>query len=76
MAVGGIGLDRGMYDSNRDGKAGVSSNSELLMQRFNAGEFDLVAVGRALLNDPQWVCKLRRGEPQLPFDQAKVNTLY
>ncbi len=76
MAVGGIGLDRGMYDSNRDGKAAASNNIELLMERYDRGEFDLVAVGRALLNDPEWARKLRRGEPQLPYDQAKVDTLY
>ncbi len=76
MAVGGIGLDRGMYDSNRDGKAAASNNIELLMERYNRGEFDLIAVGRSLLNDPEWARKLRRGEPQLPYDQAKVDTLY
>jgi 2,4-dienoyl-CoA reductase-like NADH-dependent reductase (Old Yellow Enzyme family) len=76
MAVGGIGLDRGMYDSNRSGNAAAVDNIELLMERFNRGEFDLVAAGRALLNDPEWTRKLRRGEPQIPFDQARVKTLY
>jgi 2,4-dienoyl-CoA reductase-like NADH-dependent reductase (Old Yellow Enzyme family) len=76
MAVGGIGLDRGMYDSNRDGRAAASDNTTLLMERFNSGEFDLIAVGRSLLNDPEWARKLRRGEAQLPFDQSKVQTLY
>jgi 2,4-dienoyl-CoA reductase-like NADH-dependent reductase (Old Yellow Enzyme family) len=76
MAVGGIGLDRGMYDSNKTGKAAATDNITLLMERFNRGEFDLVAVGRSLLNDPEWTRKLRRGEPQLPFDQTKVQVLY
>jgi 2,4-dienoyl-CoA reductase-like NADH-dependent reductase (Old Yellow Enzyme family) len=76
MAVGGIGLDRGMYDSNRTGKAAATDNITLLMERFNRGEFDLVAVGRSLLNDPEWTRKLRRGEAQLPFDQSKLETLY
>ena len=72
MAVGGIGLDRGMYDSNRDGRAAAADNIALLMERFNRGEFDLVAVGRSLLNDPEWTRKLRRGEAQLPFDQSQA----
>ena len=76
MAVGGIGLDRGMYDSNRDGRAAAVDNTELLMERFNRGEFDLVAAGRALLNDPEWARKLRLGLPQVPFDQARLKTLY
>jgi 2,4-dienoyl-CoA reductase-like NADH-dependent reductase (Old Yellow Enzyme family) len=65
-----------MYDSNRDGRAAAVDNTALLMERFNRGEFDLVAVGRALLNDPEWTRKLRRGEPQIPFDQARLKTLY
>jgi 2,4-dienoyl-CoA reductase-like NADH-dependent reductase (Old Yellow Enzyme family) len=36
MAIGGIGLDRGFYDSKRDGRAGGSDNIELLMARFRA----------------------------------------
>jgi 2,4-dienoyl-CoA reductase-like NADH-dependent reductase (Old Yellow Enzyme family) len=76
MAVGGIGLDRGMYDSNRDGKAAAVDNTALLMERFNRGEFDLVAAGRALLNDPEWTRKLRLGLPQVPFDQQRLKTLY
>ena len=46
------------------------------MERFNRGEFDLVAVGRSLLNDPEWTRKLRRGEAHLPYDQSKLETLY
>ena len=75
-AVGGIGLDRGMYDSNRTGKAAATDNITLLMERFNRGEFDLIAVGRSLLNDPEWTRKLRRGEAHLPYDQSKLETLY
>ena len=31
------------------------------MERFNRGEFDLVAVGRAHLADAEWVNKVREG---------------
>jgi 2,4-dienoyl-CoA reductase-like NADH-dependent reductase (Old Yellow Enzyme family) len=48
----------------------------MLMERFNRDEFDLVAVGRSLLNDPEWTRKLRRGDPHLPYDQLKVDVLY
>jgi 2,4-dienoyl-CoA reductase-like NADH-dependent reductase (Old Yellow Enzyme family) len=30
-----------------------------VVSQFEAGEFDIVAVGRALLADPTWVNKLR-----------------
>lgn len=75
MAVGGIGLDRGYYDSKRDGRAGGSDNIALLMARFERGEFDLVAVGRALLNEPNFARKLRAGEELPPFDEARLKEL-
>ena len=75
MAVGGIGLDRGFYDSRRDGRAGGSDNISLLMARFQRGEFDLVAVGRALLNEPTWARKLRDGQELPPFDEARLKEL-
>jgi len=75
MAVGGIGLDRGFYDSRRDGRAGGADNIALLMARFQRGEFDLVAVGRALLNEPAWTHKLRAGHALPPFDEARLKEL-
>ena len=33
-----------------------------LIERLEKGEFDLVAVGRALLQDPQWANKIRLGQ--------------
>jgi len=30
-----------------------------LLERLDAGEFDLVAVGRALLQDPNWANKIK-----------------
>ncbi|MDT7758625.1 MAG: hypothetical protein QOH27_4523, partial [Mycobacterium sp.] len=30
-----------------------------LLDQFQAGEFDVVAIGRALLADPMWVNRLR-----------------
>jgi 2,4-dienoyl-CoA reductase-like NADH-dependent reductase (Old Yellow Enzyme family) len=75
MAIGGIGLDRGFYDSKRDGRAGGSDNIRLLMERFTRGEFDLVAVGRALLSEPRWTVKLRQGDELPAFDEARLKEL-
>ena len=76
MAIGGIGLDRGFYDSKRDGRASGSDNIALLMKRFERGEFDLVAVGRALLNEPAWAQKLRHGHELPPFDEKRLKELH
>jgi 2,4-dienoyl-CoA reductase-like NADH-dependent reductase (Old Yellow Enzyme family) len=32
-----------------------------LIERLERNEFDLVAVGRSLLADPEWVMKIRNG---------------
>lgn len=32
-----------------------------LRRRFDRGDFDLVAVGRALISDPDWALKVRDG---------------
>jgi 2,4-dienoyl-CoA reductase-like NADH-dependent reductase (Old Yellow Enzyme family) len=75
MAVGGVGLDKGMYDSRRDGAAAAAHNFEPLMERFNRGEFDLVEVGRSLLHDPCWTRKVRLGEPLTPFSNESLKIL-
>jgi 2,4-dienoyl-CoA reductase-like NADH-dependent reductase (Old Yellow Enzyme family) len=75
MAIGGIGLDRGYYDSRRDGRAGGADNIRRLLERFERGEFDLVAVGRALLNEPSWTTLLRHGQELPAFDEATLSVL-
>jgi 2,4-dienoyl-CoA reductase-like NADH-dependent reductase (Old Yellow Enzyme family) len=49
-----------------------------LLERLERGEFDLVAVGRALIANPEWAVKVKAGELQdlLPFDRAVLGTLY
>ena len=65
MAVGGVGINTGMYD--KDKPAAVVSDFTPLLERFGAGEFDLVAVGRAMIGDPAWAHKFRAGEPTEPY---------
>ncbi|HWH25031.1 MAG TPA: 12-oxophytodienoate reductase [Pseudolysinimonas sp.] len=63
IAVGSVGLDQVFLDDvNRSGRvaAGVES-LDTLLQLFKRGEFDIVAVGRALLADPEFVHKHARG---------------
>ena len=60
MVVGGIGINRGVYDK---GNTAAVDNVDLLLNRLVTGEFDLAAVGRAMLGDPYWARKTRTGEP-------------
>lgn len=72
--VGGIGLSGGKYDSD-DAVSQASNNLGLLLRRFEKGEFDVASVGRAVLQDPNWVAKARRGDALPAFDPASVNIL-
>ncbi|MCB1121150.1 MAG: 12-oxophytodienoate reductase [Verrucomicrobiae bacterium] len=52
IAVGTIGLDP--KDLGGDGEASLAT----LDQKIKSGEFDMVAIGRALLTEPDWVNKV------------------
>jgi 2,4-dienoyl-CoA reductase-like NADH-dependent reductase (Old Yellow Enzyme family) len=75
MTVGGVGMatPRDEYRVERPMEA--EDNSTEVAARLAAGEFDLVAVGRALLNDPEWLARLRDRRPSLPFDRANLARL-
>jgi 2,4-dienoyl-CoA reductase-like NADH-dependent reductase (Old Yellow Enzyme family) len=63
VAVGSVGLDTDIMSSMAGAEAGSSHQQGIgeLLTRFESGEFDLVAVGRAILGDPEWVQKVREG---------------
>ena len=75
MTVGGVGLDKEIYDSFA---AGGSAPAPLLplIDRFARAEFDLVGVGRALIADPAWVNKVRAGEARNRFEAAMIADLH
>ncbi|MDM5277441.1 NADH:flavin oxidoreductase [Paenibacillus silvae] len=80
ISVGSVGLDADFLDffdngENANGKANKMGD---LIERLEREEFDLIAVGRALLADPDWVNKIREGrtEDLLPFTREALSTLY
>jgi 2,4-dienoyl-CoA reductase-like NADH-dependent reductase (Old Yellow Enzyme family) len=66
MAVGGVGLSKDLQSSFAGGTLAVN-NLDQVMERFKRSEFDLLAVGRSLLIDPQWALKARSNQPFEPF---------
>ena len=56
---------------------GTTDLSELT-RRLERGDFDLVAVGRALLQDPEWVKKIKEGslEELQDFKAESLAVLY
>jgi len=76
MTVGGVGLNNWLQDTlkNRSETQAID-NLDRVLQLFERGMFDLVAVGRALLNDPSWTQKARSGTAFLPYDRASLERL-
>jgi 2,4-dienoyl-CoA reductase-like NADH-dependent reductase (Old Yellow Enzyme family) len=62
ITVGSVGLDRDVMSDFEGGESRVNPASLAeLARRFDRGDFDLVALGRVLLADPQWLDKVRAG---------------
>ncbi|MEX1220759.1 MAG: NADH:flavin oxidoreductase [Idiomarina sp.] len=63
ITVGSVGLTEDFISGTfaSDKPAVEKSGIEELVTRVEQGEFDLVAVGRALLQDPDWLLKIRDG---------------
>lgn len=79
MTVGSVGLDDDFLNGGKMGMGGDASPQGIddLVRRMAADEFDLVAVGRALLVDPQWLQKLvdGRSDEIKPFTKAALMSL-
>lgn len=77
MTVGSVGLDGEFVHAFTGSGAPVADLQDLIV-RFERGEFDLIAVGRALLQDPAWVEKIRDGrQTELrAFDAGSLKSLY
>ncbi|MBB4158835.1 MULTISPECIES: NADH:flavin oxidoreductase [Streptomyces] len=76
ITVGSVGLDGDFIHAFAGRGAGLGSLDNLL-DRLERDEFDLVAVGRALLQDPQWASKVLAGRTDelKPYDAAALKTL-
>ena len=78
ITVGSVGLDGEFlqFMVNTD-KVAQPADLGALLARLGNKEFDLVAVGRALLVDPDWAVKVREGRQQdiLPFSREALMSL-
>ncbi|MCG4451741.1 MULTISPECIES: NADH:flavin oxidoreductase [unclassified Pseudomonas] len=78
ITVGSVGLDGEFLQFMvKTDKVAEPASLENLLERLNNQEFDLVAVGRALLVDPDWALKVREGREGdiLPFSREALTTL-
>jgi 2,4-dienoyl-CoA reductase-like NADH-dependent reductase (Old Yellow Enzyme family) len=77
ITVGSVGLT-GEFVASYGGEGSKPASLDELMRRLERGDFDLVAVGRAVLQDPQWAVKIREGrrDELMDFERSAMATLY
>lgn len=77
ITVGSVGLNTEFTSLFESGKGGETASIDNLIERLEREEFDLVAVGRALLTDPAWAAKIRDGrlDELQPFTRESLGTL-
>ncbi len=76
ITVGSVGLS-GDFLAAFKGEASTPSSLDELLRRLDRGDFDLVAVGRALLADAAWAHKISEGRSAelLGFSKEALATL-
>jgi len=77
ITVGSVGLS-GEFIAAFAGEGSQPASIEKLERMLDRGDFDMVAVGRALLQDPEWVVKIREGRhgELSAFDRSAMAKLY
>ncbi|MFD0697707.1 NADH:flavin oxidoreductase [Paenibacillus sp. GCM10027628] len=77
ITVGSVGLDSDFMSLFTEGKGAGNATIDRLIEMLEREEFDLVAVGRALLVDPAWANKIRddRTAELIPFTTEAIKTL-
>ena len=61
ISVGSVGLSGDLIGAFA-GETSHPASLDRLTERLEREEFDLIAVGRAILSDPHWVTKVRAGD--------------
>jgi 2,4-dienoyl-CoA reductase-like NADH-dependent reductase (Old Yellow Enzyme family) len=61
ISVGSVGLS-GDVVTAFEGKNSQPTSLDRLIERMERGEFDLIAVGRAILSDPAWARKVENAD--------------
>lgn len=75
ISVGSVGLAGDFINAFRDDQA-APARIDRLIRRIEREEFDLIAVGRALITEPDWPAKVREGhfDAMLPFSKSALGT--
>lgn len=75
ITVGSVTLKRDMMESMAGPGSDTSDNLPLLCEMMARNEFDFVAVGRAMIANPNWPQRVRSGEAMTAFDAKTLGKL-
>jgi 2,4-dienoyl-CoA reductase-like NADH-dependent reductase (Old Yellow Enzyme family) len=78
ITVGSVTLGADLMTSFGSQEAIVVTGIDELLDRLERGEFDLVAVGRALIANPEWAEQIKTGalDQLRPFDRRLLTSLH
>jgi len=76
ISVGSVSLNMDFITAFRQAGAEISSIDKLI-EMMERGDFDLIAVGRALIVNPDWANKVRAGKlgELTPYSPEALTTL-
>jgi len=79
ITVGSVTLNQSFIDEDKSGFSAGAETTDLseLTLRMDAGEFDLAAVGRALIANPDWAVKVQSGKVDelVPYGSEMLKNL-
>lgn len=75
ITVGSVTLQRDLIESFSGPGSEAADNLPLLRERMSRGDFDFVAVGRALIANPDWPQLVRSCMPLRPYEVSALSQL-
>ncbi len=77
ISVGSVGLSNDFFGSFGEEQTALAPNLDRLIAMMERGDFDLIAIGRALLGDAEWANKVMGGAlgELRPFSRDAMGSL-
>lgn len=75
ITVGSVSLDNSMAEMMQGLGSGQADNLGPLLDGLERGDFDLVAIGRAMIANPDWPQRIRSGAPLAPYSVNMLQAL-
>ena len=75
ISVGSVGLDKEFMGPEGMAFQPGTTGIEKLLDRLENDEFDMIAVGRSLIADPDWPSRITKGEQTNPFSAELLGSL-